>query len=172
MRSVARSGAEPAVLDCGGGSGSTAVPLALAGARVTVVVVSPDALATLRRRAAEAGVDDLVEAVQGDAEALAGLVLAASFDLALAHGVLEEVDPEVTLAGIAAAVRPGGLISMLLSNPVASVLSRALSGDVTSALVELRALPSSFDLAALHAVCGRLSLTVEQVHGVGVFTEW
>jgi SAM-dependent methyltransferase len=172
MRSVAGSGAEPAVLDCGGGSGSTAVPLALAGARVTVVDVSPDALATLRRRAAEAGVDDLVEAVQGDAEALAGLVPAASFDLALAHGVLEEVDPEVALAGIAAAVRPGGLISLLISNPVASVLSRALSGDVASALLELRALPSSFDLAALHAVCARLGLVVEQVHGVGVFTEW
>jgi SAM-dependent methyltransferase len=182
VRSVAGPGAVPTVLDCGGGSGSTAVPLAQAGARVTVVDVSPDALATLRRRAAEAGVDDLVHAVPGDVEALAELsgtvpeLAPASFDLALAHGVLEEVDhPQVALAGVAAAVRPGGLVSVLISNPVASVLTRALAGDVGTALLELRALaaaaPTVLDLSAVQARCAELGLVVEQVHGVGVFTE-
>jgi len=182
VRSVAKPGAVPTVLDCGGGSGSVAVPLARAGACVTVVDVSPDALATLRRRAAEAGVDDLVHAVPGDVEALAELsatvpeLAPASFDLALAHAVLEAIDrPEVALAGVAAAVRPGGLVSVLISNPVASVLTRALAGDVGSALLELRALtagaPGVLDLTAVQALCAQLGLVVEQVHGVGVFTE-
>ncbi|MDQ1743527.1 MAG: hypothetical protein QOE23_1866, partial [Pseudonocardiales bacterium] len=61
----------PRVLDCGGGSGGLAVPLAAEGAVVTVVDVSIDALATLMRRAAEAGVSDRVTAVQGEAESLA-----------------------------------------------------------------------------------------------------
>ena len=48
--------ARAALLDCGGGSGTFAVPLAAAGADVTVVDISADALATLQRRADEAGV--------------------------------------------------------------------------------------------------------------------
>ena len=176
MWSVAGSGATPTVLDCGGGSGSAAVPLARAGAQVTVVDVSPDALATLRRRAAEAGVDDLVVAMPGDVETLAELVRPGSFDLALAHEVLEAVDhPDVALGSIAAAVRPGGLLSVLVSNPVAGVLTRALAGEVATALVEMRALtqtsPGGFDLVGLRALCDQLGLAVEQVHGVGVFTE-
>ena len=44
------------VVDVGGGSGTRAVPLALLGCRVTVVDSSTDALASLSRRATEAGV--------------------------------------------------------------------------------------------------------------------
>ena len=66
LASVAVPGATPSVLDCGGGSGSFAVPLARAGALVTVVDISVDALATLRRRAGDAGVGERVEALQGD----------------------------------------------------------------------------------------------------------
>ena len=165
-----------AVLDCGGGSGSSAVPLAQSGARVTVVDVSADALATLRRRAVEAGVDDLVHPMQGDVEALGELVPDESFDLVLAHGVLEAIDhPDVALAGIARAVRPAGRVSILVNNPVASVLSRALAGDVASALLELRAMHDTpgrlLDVAAVRAICDSLGLVVEQVHGVGVFSE-
>ena len=58
-------------LDVGGGTGGFAVPLAELGHRVTVVDPSPDALAALQRRAAEAGVADRVRAVQGDAAGLA-----------------------------------------------------------------------------------------------------
>ena len=52
--------AELTVVDVGGGTGGFAVPLAQAGHRVTVVDASPDALAALTRRAAEAGVADRV----------------------------------------------------------------------------------------------------------------
>ncbi|WP_316043475.1 class I SAM-dependent methyltransferase [Actinomadura sp. CNU-125] len=60
------------VVDVGGGTGGFAVPLAELGHRVTVVDASPDALAALERRAAEAGVR--VRAVQGDAVDLPDLL--------------------------------------------------------------------------------------------------
>ncbi|NLW99620.1 MAG: methyltransferase domain-containing protein, partial [Actinomycetales bacterium] len=43
------------VLDLGGGTGGLAVPLALAGHHVHVLDPSPDALASLQRRASEQG---------------------------------------------------------------------------------------------------------------------
>jgi S-adenosylmethionine-dependent methyltransferase len=177
VRSGSLTGAPLEVLDCGGGSGSSAVPLAQAGARVTVVDVSADALATLRRRASEAGVDDRVRAVQGDVEALGDVVPAAAFDLVLAHEVLEAVDrPDTALAAVVAATRSSGRISIVIANPVASVLARALAGDIGSALLELRTLSEPtggpLDVSSLQAMCDRLGLAVEQIHGVGVFTEF
>jgi SAM-dependent methyltransferase len=170
------SSARPAeVLDCGGGSGSFAVPLARAGAQVTVVDVSVDALATLTRRADEAGVAQRVRPVQSDVEALAETLPAASFDLVLAHGILEAVDQVApAFDAIAAAVRRGGLLSVLVGNPVAGVLARALAGDVTAALRELRALDSDFGHpgpAAVEALCRSAGLLIEQVHGIGVFAD-
>jgi S-adenosylmethionine-dependent methyltransferase len=170
------SGEQPAeVLDCGGGSGSFAVPLARAGARVTVVDVSVDALATLSRRADEAGVADRVRPVQCDVETLTESVRTASFDLVLAHGILEAVDHVApAFDAIAAAVRPGGLLSVLVGNPVAAVLARALAGDVSAALRELRGLDNDFGHpgpAAVEAMCRAAGMSIEQVHGIGVFAE-
>src|SRR4051812_43151627 len=85
-------GTMPTVLDYGGGSGTFAVPLAAGGARVTVVDISADALATLSRRAAEAGVGERVVALAGDVEALEAVLPQPSFDLVLAHGILDAVD--------------------------------------------------------------------------------
>jgi SAM-dependent methyltransferase len=162
------------VLDCGGGSGRFAVPLAQAGAVVTVVDVSVDALATLRRRAAESGVGDQVTALQGDVEALAEVVPGAVFDLVLAHGILEAVEvPNAAFAGIAAAVRADGLLSVLIDNPVAAVLSRALAGDLAGAERELAELDSgavtSPDLVG--RLCAEHGLVVERSHGIGVFRD-
>jgi SAM-dependent methyltransferase len=163
----------PAVLDCGGGSGRYAVPLAAEGATVTVVDVSIDALATLRRRAVEAGVADRVVALQGDVEALAELVPAAAFDFVLAHGILEVVEaPAQSFAAIAAAVRPGGLVSVLVSNPVAAVLGRALAGDLPGAERELGLLDSDqLGPETVYRLCDAHGLVVEQVHGIGVFRD-
>ena len=165
----------PTVLDCGGGSGTFAVPLAADGARVTVVDISADALATLSRRAAEAGVADRVVPVAGDVEALdalADVVPPASFDLVLAHAILGAVDDiDSAFAAIAGAVRPGGMLSVLVANPVAGVLGRALAGDVAGALRELDQLGGTPAPARVHALCARHGLEVEQVHGIGVFTE-
>lgn len=171
----ALSAADSTVLDCGGGSGTFAVPLARAGAHVTVVDVSADALATLQRRAAEAGVADRVDARQGDVEALADVVDGTRFDLVLAHGVLgavEQVAP--AFAAMAGAVRAGGRLSVLVANPVAAVLARAFAGDIAAALAEFRALDTSLTAVGpdgVRALCRDNGLVVEAVHGIGVFSE-
>lgn len=163
------------VLDCGGGTGRFAVPLAVSGATVTVVDISADALATLRRRAAEAGVAERVRAVQGDVENLAATLAAAHFDLVLAHGILDAVDrlPE-TFAGIVAAARPGGLVSLLVDNPVAGVLARALAGDLAGAEREVAGLGAEQNRATPRTVlglCAEHALTLEAQHGIGIFRD-
>jgi SAM-dependent methyltransferase len=128
------------VLDVGGGSGMFAVPLAQLGHDVTVVDPSADALATLRRRADNAGVGNLVRGVQGDGDLLHEVLppadgAGAGYDLALCHFVLEVVDdPAVTLREIAGALRPDGQISIATANRAGAVLARALSGHPVEAL--------------------------------------
>ncbi|MDT4997335.1 MAG: hypothetical protein QOD45_1403 [Pseudonocardiales bacterium] len=175
LAQVTPAGGSASVLDCGGGSGGVAVPLARAGAQVTVVDASADALATLVRRAAEATVADRITAVQGDVEDLDANAPAATYDLVLAHGILEVVDDLAgAFAGIAAAVRPGGRLSVLVGNPVAGVLARALAGDLAGALAELRALDSDFahpGPESVQALCRDRGLLLQAVHGLGVFRE-
>jgi 2-polyprenyl-3-methyl-5-hydroxy-6-metoxy-1,4-benzoquinol methylase len=126
------------VLDVGGGSGNFAVPLARLGHDVTVVDPSADALATLRRRAENAGVAERVHGTQGDGDLLHEVLPAAGdgggFDLALCHSVLEVVDdPAVTLTEIARALRPGGQVSVATANRAGAVLARVLSGHPVEA---------------------------------------
>ncbi|WP_200209716.1 methyltransferase domain-containing protein [Micromonospora coerulea] len=177
-----RPGERLTVLDVGGGTGGFAVPLAEAGHQVTVVDASPDALAALTRRAAEAGVADRVRALQGDGDALAGLVEPATVDLVLCHSVLEVVDdPAPVVAALAAALRPGGAASVLVAGRAAAVLGRAMNGhlDVAAALAAdphgsagprdtLRRRYDADGAAALLAAAG---LTVEEVHGVRVLAD-
>jgi SAM-dependent methyltransferase len=177
-----RLGGIPRVLDVGGGSGVWAVPLARAGCTVTVVDTSPNALATLRRRAGEAGVMDRITPVQGDADSLGEAVPAASADLVLGHGVLEVVDDAgAAAAALAAAVAPGGAVSVLVANRYAAVLGRALAGR----LVEARTLLDDPDgrLGTTDPLLRRFAtielvtllegsgLVVEQLQGDGVLSD-
>jgi ubiquinone/menaquinone biosynthesis C-methylase UbiE len=170
------------VLDLGGGSGVFAVPLAELGHRVTVVDTSPDALATLQRRAAEAGVGDRVTAVSGDVDGLPAGIAGESYDLVLCHGLLEVVDdPATTLATMAGAVAAGGCASVLVAGRPGFVLSRALGGRPAEALRALAAGDSPagvadgvlrrFDTAEVCTLVGTAGLTVESVHGVGVVSD-
>ncbi|MFI2712646.1 methyltransferase domain-containing protein [Micromonospora sp. NPDC018662] len=171
-----------AVLDVGGGTGGFAVPLAEAGHRVTVVDASPDALAALTRRAAEAGVADRVRATQGDADALAGLVEPASVDLVLCHSVLEVVDePEPVIAALAGALRPGGAASVLVAARAAAVLGRAMNGQLDAATA-LAADPHGtaggrdtlrrrYDADGAVALLTAAGLVVEETHGVRVLAD-
>ncbi|MDT8914846.1 methyltransferase domain-containing protein [Amycolatopsis sp. PS_44_ISF1] len=130
----ARGVEQPVVVDVGGGSGGWAVPFARAGCLVTVVEPSLDALATLRRRAEEEAVSHRITVIADDSDALAAHVPAGSADLVLAHGLLEVVDdPAVVLAALAAAVAPGGAVSVLVANRNAAVLHRALAGRIAEA---------------------------------------
>jgi SAM-dependent methyltransferase len=122
-----------------------AVPLAQLGHQVTVIDPSADALATLHRRAATAGVGDRVRGVQGDGDRMLTVLAAGElFDLVLCHSVLEVVDdPASTLQQIAGVLRPGGQLSIASANQAGAVLARAVSGHP----VEARALLTGQDPA-------------------------
>lgn len=186
LREVLDRGAEASgrstldVVDAGGGTGGLAVPIAELGHRVTVVDPSPDALAALKRRAAESGVT--VQAVQGDADDLLGVVGPDSADLVLCHNVLEYVDePACAMSAMAGTVRPGGSVSVLVAGLVAAALHRAVAGhfdDARRVLADPRGrwgerdpVPRRFERAALTGFAERAGLTVGTVHGVRIFAD-
>ena len=169
------------MLDVGGGTGVLAVPLAAAGCAVTVVEPNPNALATLYRRAEEAGVSDRITAVQGDSDALAALVPAGDADLVLAHGLLEVVeDPKNTVAAMAEAVAPGGAVSVVVANRYAAVLHRALAGRLGDARDLLddpaghlpgESLLRRFDTEGLRRLLVDAGLGVELIQGAGALAD-
>ena len=175
--------AGPAVLeiiDVGGGTGGFAVPLATLGHQVTVVDPSPDALASLERRAREEGVQ--VRAVQGDAAGLLDVVAADSADLILCHGVLEHVDDVApALSTLATALRPGGTLSVLAANRNAVVLARAIAGQFREARHAMDdpagrwgpgdPLPRRFTEEQLVGLLAAAGLSVRAVHGVRGFSD-
>lgn len=181
-RSGSGAGGGCRVLDVGGGSGVWAVPLAATGCEVTVVETSPDALASLARRAREAGVSHLVTGVQGDADSLGDAVADASADVVLAHGVLEVVeDVPATLRALVAAMARDGALSVLVAGRAAAVLHRALAGRIADAhhvLIDAdgRAGPRDpllrrFDVAGLEAALTGAGLVVELVQGDAVVSD-
>ncbi|HEV7209891.1 MAG TPA: methyltransferase domain-containing protein [Mycobacteriales bacterium] len=165
------------VVDAGGGTGGFAVPLAAAGHHVTVVDPSPDAMAALRRRAEERGVTGAIEAVQGDLAGLLEVVAPGSADVVLCHNVLEVVDDAATaLAAIRAALRPGGLVSVLVVGRGAAVLSRALAGRFAEAATLLAGGqstpgPRRYDVPTLHTALLAAGLRPERTHGIRVFSD-
>jgi S-adenosylmethionine-dependent methyltransferase len=180
---AARPGRRPRVLDVGGGSGAWAVPLARLGCAVTVVDNSPNALAALQRRARDAGVPDLVSAVQGDVDALAEAAPGDGADLVLGHGLLEVVDDAASaVAALGQAVAPGSAVSVLVAGRYAAVLSRALAGRLAEARALLTdpdgrfgpqdGLRRRLDVATLRALLESGGLRVELLQGDGVLEGW
>ncbi|GGK47727.1 methyltransferase [Planomonospora parontospora subsp. parontospora] len=168
------------IVDAGGGTGGFAVPLAALGHTVTVVDPSPDSLAALERRAAEAGVG--VRALQGDAADLGELLPADGTDLVLCHSVLEYVeDPGGALAAMARLLREGGMVSVLAANPLAAALHRSVSGRFDEALKVLGdpegrwgdrdPTPRRFTRESLVRLLGASDLRPGEVHGVRVFAD-
>lgn len=119
------------VVDLGGGTGGFAVRLAESGHRVRVVDPSPDALAALARRARE--VDLEVSGLQGDVADLVEVVGAGSADVVLCHGVLEVVDASLALDRVSEVLRPGGLLSLVVGQRHAAVITRAMAGHFQQA---------------------------------------
>ncbi|MER5808627.1 methyltransferase [Streptomyces sp. NPDC002033] len=170
------------VLDTGGGTGKFAVPVAHLGHRVTVVDPSPNALFGLERRVSEAGVADLVRGVQGDAQGLLDVVEREAYDVVICHGVLEYVDdPAEGVANAVAALRPGGVLSLLGAGLGGAVLARALAGHFTEARTALTdpagrwgsgdPVPRRFTAEQLSELVGGAGLEVGAVHGVRIFAD-
>jgi S-adenosylmethionine-dependent methyltransferase len=167
------------VVDLGGGTGGLAVRLAGLGHRVSVVDLSPDALASLERRAAEAAVD--IAAVQGDADSLVQIVGAQSVDVVVCHELLEVVDkPERAVEQAAAALRPGGLVSVLVAQRSGAVLGRALAGHLAQARELLDhpdgaaatdSIARRFSRAEVEALLDGAGFRVDEVRGVRTFAD-
>jgi S-adenosylmethionine-dependent methyltransferase len=173
------------VLDLGGGTGGTAVPLAAAGHDVTVVDPSPDALASLQRRAAETGTSERIHPVQGDTDTVAELGAGGehpAYDLVCLHGTLEVVDdPDAALANIAAVLAPGGTLSLVVAQRLPAALARALAGQFARAQAILERpdgrwgdddpAPRRFDEPAVRALLTAHGLTTLESRGVRVFSD-
>jgi len=186
------------VLDLGGGTGGLAVPLAVEGHHVHVLDPSPDALASLQRRAAEQGLrttepgagsgTGTITAAQGDADtitdaaAVRDLVGGRVIDLICCHGTLEMVDdPEGTIRAMAAILAPGGALSLVTSGRLAAVLGRVLAGQFVQAQRALISrdgrwgdadpMPRRFDIDTLHTLLTSSGFAVESVQGVRIFAD-
>ncbi|WP_127480403.1 methyltransferase domain-containing protein [Nocardioides pantholopis] len=164
------------VLDLGGGTGVSAVRVAELGHRVTVVDPSPDALASLARRAREVGVE--VAGHQGDVGTLSDVPGPDGADVVLCHGVLEVVDdPAAALATIREVLRPGGHLSLLVAQRHAAVVARALAGHFRQALQLLDGeAPAGrsgrrFSQEELDDLLADAGFEVASRHGVRVFAD-
>jgi SAM-dependent methyltransferase len=160
---VAGGAAELDILDLGGGTGGDAVRLASLGHRVDVVDPSPDALASLHRRAVDAGPGPEVHGILGDATDLLDHVQPASYDLVICHGVLEHVDdPGQALAGIRTVLRPAGHVSVVVAGRNAAVTARALAGDFDAARSLLATTAVEWDTRTL----GPRRFVLEEIQGL------
>lgn len=178
------TGRTPRVLDVGGGSGTWAVPLAVAGCPVTVVDTSPDALATLSRRAVEAGATDRITPVHGDVDTLGEVAPPEGAELVLGHGLLEVVEePARVLDTLASAAAPGGAVSVLTVGRYGAFVGRISSGRLAEAHHLLtdpdgRTGPDDrllrrFDSGQLRELAaGTGRLTVESLQGDGTLEAW
>lgn len=158
------------VIDVGGGTGAWAIELAAQGHRVSVVDPSPDALASLERRTAEAGLEGRIVGRQGEAADLGDLVGRSVADVVVCHRVLEVVDSvPLALAGMATVLRPHGLLSLLVPQRAATVLGQALLGHIEQARRNYAVDP--LDHTAVLDAVRRSGFAVRELHGIGAIAD-
>lgn len=157
------------VVDVGGGTGAWAIELAAQGHRVVVVDPSPDALASLERRTAEAGLAGRILARQGDASDLTELV-GSAVDVVVCHRVLEVVDSvPLALSAMASVLRRDGLLSLLIPQRAATVLAQALAGHLEQARRSYAA--AHLDHETVLDLVSRSGFEIRELHGIGAVAD-
>ena len=171
------------VVDVGGGAGQQSIPLAKAGYEIAILDTSAQMLEEARRRLEPEGerVRRRVQLVQGDGEDMPEVLGAETFDAALCHGVVMYLeDPRPMIRGLAAAVRPGGVVSVLAKNGAALAVRPALKGNYGEALGLLGVDRAAGGLGVvtrgdtvegLSGMFEEAGLAVERWYGVRVFTD-
>lgn len=127
------------ILDAGGGNGPDALPLAAQGHYVTLLDNAAAMLEDARRTADTAGYGNRLVTHQAGLADLPTLFPEPTFDMVLCHNVVMYLpDPFITVNALAAALRPGGLFSLIAVNPASEALRLALRlRDPTAALAHL-----------------------------------
>jgi SAM-dependent methyltransferase len=127
---------EVAVLDIGCGQGTQAIRLARAGYQVEGLDLSEELLDVARAATAQEPTDvrERLRFEHGDLLDLQSR-LKGRFDVVCCHGVLMYL-PSLhdALAAVAAAARPGGLLSVLTRNRAGIAMRAGMTGDWTAAL--------------------------------------
>lgn len=126
-------------LDVGCGRGEVSVQLALLGARVTGIDISPESLSKARALAHRHGMAGRVDLGDGNVEALS--FADDSFDLAVSAGVLSFVDFDRAIAELARVIKRDGtavILDTLGHNPIARLgrRRRLVTGRTTRFQVE------------------------------------
>lgn len=151
-------------LDMGCGAGLLAEPLARLGAAVTAVDAAPENIAAARHHAAAMGLT--IDYRHGDTGAVKG----EAFDLVTSLEVIEHVaDPRAFVAGLAAALAPGGLL--ILSTPNRTHFSRLAMIEIGEGLGSIPRGTHDWDKFItpdeLTAILGEAGLRVIDVQGFG-----
>ncbi len=160
------------VLDAGGGTGSYAIPLAKRGYRVCLLDFSSRMLAIAREKIErlDASLVERIELRQASVREIGGLFQPQDFDLILCHTLLEYVpDPLDLIRVLAGVLKPGGLISLLLTNPYADTVRCALvKQDLRQAYSALGGSVSSADLFGLSRRISPMKLVDQTMAEIGI----
>ncbi|WP_174291771.1 bifunctional 2-polyprenyl-6-hydroxyphenol methylase/3-demethylubiquinol 3-O-methyltransferase UbiG [Sphingomonas bacterium] len=152
-------------LDVGCGAGLLAEPLARLGAAVTAIDAAPENIVVAEAHARQSAL--AIDYRAGSLPAVRG----ERFDLVVSLEVIEHVtDPRAFIAGLAAALAPGGL--MVLSTPNRTPLSRLAlialgegTGMIPRGTHDWRKFLTPDELTAR---LGEAGLTVRDVRGLGL----
>jgi S-adenosylmethionine-dependent methyltransferase len=141
------------VLDAGGGTGSYAIPLARQGHHIHLLDFSPRMLAIAQQKIEQAAPSLLkhIDFWCAPVEEITQRSLSDQFDVVLCHTLLEYVaSPRSVLRSLISVLRPGGLVSLLFTNPYADAIRWAVvKMDLEKAHLALHQTASSADLFGL-----------------------
>lgn len=112
------------ILDLGGGNGLDSLPLVKMGYTAVLLDFSQEMITQGQKLAAQEQVNDQISFQVGDA---AQFVADDQFDIILCHNLLQYVgDGTAVLQNIYQSLRPGGIFSLMITNPHTETLAYAL----------------------------------------------